>query len=268
VEEIQSYGRWALVVLLFAALVWRERRRLTLRRLLIEAAIVTVAYFAYFLVRGFTQSSEKEALDNAAEIIDLERTLGILWEPRWQAAIIDHQFLVDLVNWMYIWGHWPLILGLAIWLYGERRPSYFMFRNAFMISGAIGLVIFVLYPVAPPRLTDMDVVDTVTLHSEAYRVLQPKALTNQYAAVPSLHFGWNLLVGIAIVSETRAWWARAFGVAIPVLMFFAIVLTANHYIIDAVFGGALALFGLAVAARITPAPEQWFARAPEGVVAP
>jgi hypothetical protein len=120
-----------------------------------------------------------------------------------------------------------------------------------VISGAIGLVIFALFPVAPPRLADVDIVDTVTLHSNSYRVLQPPGLVNQFAAVPSLHFGWNLLIGIVLFTKGQNVITRAAGLAIPPIMLLAIVLTANHYIIDALLGGMVALAGLALAYALT-----------------
>jgi hypothetical protein len=80
---------------------------------------------------------------------------------------------------MYIWGHWPLIGAVAAWLFFRRPDTYRLFRNAFLISGAIGIILFVLYPVAPPRLAGVDVVDTVTMYSNSYHVLQPPAFVNQ-----------------------------------------------------------------------------------------
>jgi membrane-associated phospholipid phosphatase len=117
-------------------------------------------------------------------------------------------------------------------------------RNALLISGAIGLVIFATFPVAPPRLTDLAVVDTVTLHSNAYRVLQPPAFVNQYAAMPSLHFGWDLLIGLALIRTATSRPMRLLGWIMPVLMAVAVILTANHYILDVFAGGAVALTGL------------------------
>ena len=119
------------------------------------------------------------------------------------------------------------------------------------MSGAIGIILLMLYPVAPPRLTDLTVLDTVTTYSNLYHVLQPAWLTNQFAAFPSLHFGCNLLIGIALVRETRHPAIRALGFTSPIIMLLAIVLTANHYFIDAVAGGAIALVGLAVSSKIT-----------------
>jgi PAP2 superfamily/Glycerophosphoryl diester phosphodiesterase family len=121
------------------------------------------------------------------------------WEPALQDLTLRSNSLVTVANWIYIWGHWPVIIAVGAWLWLRRPSTYYLVRNAFLISGAIGLVIFATFPVAPPRLTDLSVVDTVTLHSNAYRVLQPPAFVNQYASVPSLHFGWDLLIGLALI---------------------------------------------------------------------
>jgi hypothetical protein len=242
--------RWGIVLAGFIYLVARHRELVDQGGLLREMALVIFAYFTYFAVRGITVGSEADAVANADNVVALERSLGIFREPAMQRAILDDRWLVDIMNWMYVWGHWPLIILVAVWLYLNWPASYRLYRNAFLISGAIGLVCFALFPVAPPRLADVDIVDTVTLHSNSYRVLQPPGLVNQYAAVPSLHFGWNLLIGIIFITHARSLPARALGIVIPVVMFMAIVLTANHYIIDAVAGGAVALTGLAIAASL------------------
>ncbi len=103
------------------------------------------------------------------------------------------------------------------------------------------------FPAAPPRLADLGFTDTVVNNSNFYHLLQPPQLTNQYAAFPSLHFGWNLLMGIAILETTRWLPARIFAVVLPLAMLAAIVLTANHYLIDGAAGAAVALLGLLVA---------------------
>jgi hypothetical protein len=215
-----------------------------------EVALVVAAYFTYFLVRGFTEGSHDQAVSNSEKIVAVEKAGGFFWEPAIQSAIVDQHWLVTLANWMYIWGHWPLIAGVAVWLLARRPAAFAVFRNAFFISGAIGVIVFVLFPVAPPRLTDIGVVDTVTQHSNAYRVLQPPAFTNQYAAVPSLHFGWDLLIGIALITQSRWAIVKIVGAIVPVLMLSAIVLTANHYIFDAMAGGIVAMTGLTVATML------------------
>lgn len=241
--------RWGLTLAIFLVVIYRNRSMLDQIELLREVAIAVFAFFAYFFVRGVTEGSEIRAVENADRVIAFERSLGILWEPAWQRAIIDNHALVSLSNWIYIWAHWPLIIAVAIWLYTSWPATYRLYRNAFIFSGVIGLVVFAMFPVAPPRLADFDVVDTVTLHSRSYRVLQPPGLVNQYAAMPSLHFGWNMLIGVILFTRARALWARAAGVMIPIAMFFAVVFTANHYIIDAVAGSAVALVGLWIAAQ-------------------
>jgi hypothetical protein len=209
------------------------------------------AFLAYFAVRGITQGSYVTAVDHARAIVDLEKRLGFYWEPWLQRQMIDHPPLVTFANWIYMWGHWPVIAAVAIWLVIWRPTTFRLFRNAFFVSGAIGVVIFVLYPVAPPRLASVGLADTITLHSDSYRVLQPPAFVNQYAAVPSLHFGWDLLIGIAVWREVRWWVLRVLAVAVPTLMLWAIVVTANHFIFDAAAGAAVALLGLGVAHELT-----------------
>ena len=226
------------------------RRPLRARRLAgvgREIAIVLALTAMYFGVRGVTESGVDEAVANAERVMDFERTIGILWEPSLQATIIGSDAAVAVLNWIYIWGHWPVIAAIATWLIVRHPGDYPVYRNAFAISGAIGIVIFMTFPVAPPRLTDLAVVDTITEYSKSYRVLQPPAFVNQYAAVPSLHFGWDLLLGLALIRVSTVRVVRLFGCLMPVAMLAAIVLTANHYIIDAVVGGAVALTGLAVA---------------------
>jgi hypothetical protein len=247
--------RWGLVLTGFLWLVFRHRSFLDRSGLLREMALVIFAYFAYFAVRGLTMGSEARAVANAEKVVGFERAVGLFREPAMQEAILDDRWLVNLMNWMYVWGHWPLIILVAAWLFLNLPPTYRLYRNAFVISGAIGLVIFALFPVAPPRLADVDIVDTVTLHSNSYRVLQPPGLVNQYAAVPSLHFGWNLLIGIVLFTKGNTVLARTAGLAVPPVMFLAIVLTANHYIIDAVLGAMVSLAGLAIAYAVTHTSE-------------
>lgn len=220
------------------------------RNLLREIPVLAAAVLAYWGGRGLTEGSYEDAVANAGHLISLEQRLGIYHEIRLQELIIDHQSMVTLMNWVYMWGHWPVIAVCALWLFFCRPSAYFLLRNAFLVSGAIGLVIFVAFPVAPPRLTGIEVADTITLHSHSYRVLQPPAFVNQYAAMPSLHFGWNLLIGGGMAREARRMPVRVACGLLPAAMAIAVVLTANHFIIDVIAGGAVAIFGLLVAWRI------------------
>ena len=181
----------------------------------------------------------------------------MLFEVDLQAAIIDQSWLIEAANAIYIWAHWPLIGAIGLWLYVRQHDRYRKYRNTMLISGAIGVVIFALFPTAPPRLANPEIVDTIVTRSDLYRVMQPPVLTNQYAAVPSLHFGWNLLMGLALVREARFVPLRLVGWLSPPLMLLATLVTGNHYILDIVAGGAIVLVVLAVVDRESLRIPSW-----------
>lgn len=206
--------------------------------------MVAGAMIAYFGIRNLTAGGAVAAIENARSIERFEAWAGLAWEHGLQSLVIGSKTLVTLANWVYIWGHWPVILGSAVLLFLLRRPRYRLLRDAIIVSGVIGFACFALFPVAPPRLVDPTLVDTVTLHSEAYRTLQPPGLTNQFAAFPSLHAGWNLLVGIALFQAFRSRVVRAFALGMPAAMAAAVVVTANHYVVDVVVGVMVVLAAL------------------------
>jgi hypothetical protein len=250
------------IVLIVASLLLRlllPPARTRLQQFGLELLLVTPAALFYFMARGLVDARATEATANALDVIRLEQRLHLFHERALQDLIVGSDALVTLVNWIYIWMHWPVVIGTIAWLV-VRRPAgtFSSYRNAFLISGGIGIFVFAVYPVAPPRLVDgFGFVDTVTARSSSYRVLQPTALTNPYAAMPSLHFGWNLLIGIAIVRESRSVVPRVFGALMPVLMFAAIVLTANHFILDGIAGGVLALSSLLLALNLPHISRWW-----------
>ena len=212
-----------------------------------QAGLVALGVFVYFRVRGLTEGSVGLAQEHARDIVQFERSLGINVETGLQDLVAPSGSLQTFANWIYVWGHWPVIIVTMLWLAWRHRVEFLRLRDAMMVSGALGLVVFMSYPVTPPRLAGLGLTDTVTEQSEAYRILQPPAFVNQYAAMPSLHSGWDLLVGMAIISAASTVALKVVGFAMPVLMAFAVVATANHYIVDVVAGVALALVGHAVA---------------------
>jgi membrane-associated phospholipid phosphatase len=222
-------------------------RRARLRWIAGQAAVVIAAIFLYFQVRGLTAADPADAYVHADQVVRLERETGLDVEAAVQAPVVAHSPLQVLANWVYIWGHWPVIIVTMCWLAWRHRREFLRLRDAMVVSGAMGLVVFVTFPVAPPRLADPDLVDTVTEASRAYRVLQPPNFVNQYAAMPSLHAGWDLLVGIAIVTAATGLALRVVGCVLPALMAFAVVATANHYLVDVIAGVAFALAGYAAA---------------------
>jgi membrane-associated phospholipid phosphatase len=226
----------------------RRRRSQQALWVLRQFGVVALGVFVYFRVRGLTAGEPSVALDHANDVLGFEHRLGLDQEHHLQSlAHGGTDPLVDVANWVYIWGHWPVLVTVMVWLAIRHRAVFLRLRNAMFVSGGVGLVIFATYPVAPPRLTSHGYIDTVTQRSHAYRVLQPPAFVNPFAAMPSLHVGWDLLVGIAVFTATSTLLLRVIGCLMPVLMAIAVVLTANHYLVDGIAGAALALAGLAVA---------------------
>lgn len=220
-----------------------------------QFALMFAAAIFYFLVRGVTQGSTEQAERNAMTILRIERRLRLDVEIWAQDLIVDHSTLVTLANWVYIWGHWPLIIATLYALHRWKPVHYLRFRNSLFVSGAIGIIIYMSLPVAPPRLLDPSYHDTVTDFSTSYRLLQPPALVNKYAAMPSLHAGWNLLAGIALYRATTRRYLRAMSVLGPIAMALAVVFTANHFVLDVVAGEAVAVVGLVLSRRWWPHPE-------------
>ena len=223
--------------------IGRSRQRFWLT----QTGILLGAIVIYFGVRTLTEGSPSAAARNAARITDVEQRLGIRVESAMQGWVVDQDGLSKLANWIYIWGHWPVIIAVLAWLVIRLPDRYIVYRNAMLISGLVGVVIFAAFPVAPPRLLDTGMIDTVTQQSHAYRVLQPPSLVNQFAAMPSFHAGWDLLMGIALVREGRRIWVRVAGCLLPIAMDLSVVVTANHYLLDVVVGMTIVVGALVAA---------------------
>lgn len=216
-------------------------------RMVREVLVILFGALLYFWVRGLMETRTGIAFANAEKLVALEQRLGIFREPWLQSRIAASDSMVTLANRIYIFGHWPLIIGTMTWLLWRYSERFALYRTALLVSGAIGLLFFVMLPMAPPRfLPEWGFVDTVSHRSGAYRALQPPAFTNQYAAMPSLHVGWNLLMGIAIFRHARSGVGRLFGLLTPPVMYFSTILTANHYVLDGIVGAMAGLIGLAI----------------------
>ncbi len=214
-----------------------------------EIALVAVAFLLYFLVRGAVVQRHDEALAHANSVIDFERAIGIFWEPRLQEIVLHRKPLVDLFNFIYFWLDFPLIVAVGFWMYFFRRHEYTITRDALLLSGAISLVIYNFYPVMPPRLLPTgEFIGTLEKYNDlSYQAQSLSAFVNPYAAIPSLHFGWAMIIGGAIFVTMRNPLLRAFGLLLPWAQLAAIVFTANHYITDAVVGCAVCVVGLVLA---------------------
>jgi membrane-associated phospholipid phosphatase len=218
-----------------------------LRTIAVDVGVVLTGVVVYFGVRGLTAGSPDVAVAHAQDLLALERTLGLDVEAAVQDWLLELDVVATLANWVYIWGHWPAIGLVLVWLALHDRRLFLRMRNAMVASGAMGLCVYTTYPVAPPRLLGEGFVDTVTEQSRAYRVLQPPAFVNQYAAMPSLHVGWDLVLGLTVAAAATTVVVRTVGRALPVVMAAATVITANHYVLDVLAGAAFGLAGWAVA---------------------
>ena len=206
-----------------------------------ELAIIAGAYWAYMYTRSLVfHDFEDIAFANANAIISLEKSMGLFWEPGWQAwAISNSKAVVVFFDWAYIFTFWPIILTAGFVLYWVDRQRYRFYRNVVLISFAFAIVGFMLFPLAPPRMISDYFVDTIKVFGPTFYASREFAnFYNPYAAMPSLHFAWTVMFGILFFRSSNGW-LKALGVLYPVLTLAAITITANHYLMDAIgaYGG-------------------------------
>jgi membrane-associated phospholipid phosphatase len=231
-------------------------RRLTLifeRRAfrdLAELGLVALAFLLYFVVRANVVDRPDLALANARHIVDIERGLGIFAEPAWQRAILDEMALVRFFNCVYFWLDFPLIAVVGLGMYLYRRAEYTFTRDAILFSGAVALVSYALLPVAPPRLLpEIGVLDTLqAFNNLSYQAQSTQFFVNPYAAMPSLHVGWSVLLAIGVV---RAFPGNRLVLVLallhPLTQSASTVFTGNHYFLDGAGGLVAACIGLLLA---------------------
>jgi membrane-associated phospholipid phosphatase len=201
-----------------------------------EPLIMVVAYMAYYLGRSIAGSAQP-AFENARYLMTLEASIGLFEEISVQSALLSYDTVVHVFNIIYFYGHWPTILAYAVFMFITKPHVYAITRNAFLMSGAVALIFFILFPVAPPRLATFGIVDTLSMTIPlAY---DDSPLVNPYAALPSLHVGWALLISLGLVLATRKLWLRVIACMVAPAMLAATVITGNHYIIDGIFGAIL-----------------------------
>jgi membrane-associated phospholipid phosphatase len=228
------------------ALLGRVAHTRLARSAVIEFLIATIGYLVYSLTCGAVHQHQALALANAGRIIGFERATGLLVEREMQFPILSNAFVLQAFNAIYMWGHLPLVLGVAVWLFAFHRSRYRVIRNAVLISGGLALIVFYLFPLAPPRLVpSLGLVDTAAMISPVYDTVEPKVFFNPYAAMPSMHIGWDLIMGAALVWCSTHRTIRWFGALLPLGMLVAIVVTGNHYVVDGIAGAAFGLGGLA-----------------------
>ena len=172
-----------------------------LRQLLLFAG----AYYAYRLVRGLVDGQAALAFENARSLVDVERGMGLFFEPGLQNwAQTNTQWLVDGANFMYVNSHFVITTTFLIWLYIFRNPSFYYVRNMFMIAMFLALVGYVVYPTAPPRfMPEWGFTDTVSAFVGQSAEQSANVLYNPFAAVPSMHVAFALMIGLPAASIVR-----------------------------------------------------------------
>jgi hypothetical protein len=240
--------------------------------LLLQFALFFIAYQGYQLVRGLIDGKSDLAFANADRIVDLERSLGTFFEPGFQQAIIGHDWLIDIANWLYVNSHFTVTIVFLAWLYLFRNNNFYFVRNMFMVAMGIALIGYAFYPTAPPRLLPGDgFTDTLASFTSIEQDSNAVSLlVNKYAAVPSMHIGFSSMIAGTALILVRNPIGRVLWALYPVLVFWVIVVTANHYWFDAFAGllvaGASALIASRVLAPVRP--QQWSFRGAAAEEAP
>ncbi len=225
------------------------------------------AYWLYRVVRGMTDGKIAESFENAREVIGLERTLGLFIEPAVHAWAQSTSWLIDGASWMYMNSHFVVTTFTLAFIYLRRNPSFYFIRNMFMVAMGIALVLYAAYPTAPPRfMPEWGFQDSVAEFTGiTSQNSSADALYNPFAAVPSMHVAFALMIGIPMAYGARRMWAKVLWLIYPAMVSFVVVATANHWWFDA-FAGAvtagLAALAAIAFARVRPAAWAWLPPAP------
>jgi hypothetical protein len=215
-----------------------------------EAITIFVFYELYSLARNTAPTSRAQALHNATAVIHAEKTVGLFVERRVQVFFLHSHAFVKALNVYYGTAHFVVTLGVMGFLYLRHPDRYVRLRWILGATTALALIGFVFYPVMPPRMLvdSYGFQDTLKTIGGLWSFEDgPIAkLSNQYAAMPSLHFGWSMWCTLALWPRLRHWWTKALAAAHPVVTTIGIVATANHFWLDAAGGGLVLLAGWVV----------------------
>jgi PAP2 superfamily protein len=218
----------------------RVREVLARRDAVAQIAVVLGAFAAYEAARHAMQPNWSQAFANARRVETVEQVLGVAWEQSLQRAFLAIPDLIPALNIFYFVGHFVFTAIFFVWLYRRSWDGFRSFRDAFLIATAISVVVHYLFPTAPPRLAGVGLEDTLLIFS-GIDIGSPTsaAYSNPVAAVPSLHAAYALGVGIGVVRYARSSLVRVAGALYPPLVVLTIVVTGNHFVLDAVAGIAV-----------------------------
>jgi membrane-associated phospholipid phosphatase len=213
---------------------------------------------AYEVTRALLEGPADVALAHAHDIIRAERALGIFVERDIQQWVIDGPgFLTDVARWTYQNCQRLITWSFVLWLYLRRNAFFPRVRNTIITLDLLGLAGYFLYPTAPPRLTPgFGIVDLLDPAQANLRSSLVGSLTNLYAAVPSLHCAYAMLLGITGYRACRHVATRIVWACYPALVVFATVATGNHWLLDAVAGAAVLAIAWAIVSRLPAAADR------------
>jgi hypothetical protein len=242
--KAESRVRWAPLL----------RRIATRPNLLLELLLIRVTYAAYQRTRLEAAGSRAVAEEHAGQILSVEKALFLDIEHWVNHAVVQVGWLRDFFDFYYTSFHFVVPLTVLGILYWRRPADYRWARTAIGFTTVLALVGFFFYPLAPPRLMPgLGIIDTIhgvqDFSQPDYGTLTE--VTNQYAAMPSLHFGWSLWCGLTIAIVAPRWWMKALGLLHPTFTVAAIVATGNHWVLDAVGGAAVVGAGFALTHLLT-----------------
>jgi hypothetical protein len=214
-----------------------------------EAIYVLLFYVVYSAIRnlfGSAAVSAETAFDNAVVIMDIERAIGTFHEETIQDWFLGSRWFIQFWNVFYGTFHFAVTTFCIVWLFRRFPERYVRYRTTLAATTALALIGFATFPLMPPRLLphSFGFVDTLKEYGGLWSFDSGamQKVSNQYAAMPSLHFAWSTWCAMVLVPTLRRPWLRWLAVIYPALTLFAIVVTANHYWIDAL-GGAVILGG-------------------------
>jgi hypothetical protein len=227
-----------------------------------QISLFGAAYLAYRLVRGLVVGDANEAFAHARDLISLERSLHVFVEPSIQAWASGSHFLMVLSSYLYVNAQTTVTVAALVYLYLRHNRNFYFVRNMFMVAMAIALLGYIVFPTAPPRFLPewgfSDSVADLTGVHVSHTSAAMSALVNPYAAVPSMHVAFALMIGWSLARLVRWRIVRVLWLLYPFLMAFVIVVTANHFIFDAFLGALTAgasAYGATWLARARP--NEW-----------
>ena len=219
-----------------------------LRRLPLELALLFSMFMAYRAGRLLTSDHTSTAFANAQELWHVERWLRLPRETHVQTWLLQSTHVTELANTYYALVHFPATVLFLVWMFLRRPAHYLWVRRSIVLLSASALVVHVLFPLAPPRMRpDLGFVDTAAVYGPSvYGPPGAGSIANQFAAMPSLHIGWAVLVAVGLIASTRTRW-RWLWLAHPLITTLVVVGTANHWWLDGVMALGLLAAALVVA---------------------